>query len=103
MLLTAVGRQRTGKTVFLNALTETVMCQGGDVEVWNTDHLNVSHSISHFHPNAKKPATGNLKEQKSWLRAEVWFYRSFPEFLAQIDPSLLPDMPKGLPVPRDFE
>ncbi|GCD60553.1 hypothetical protein NBRC3280_3168 [Acetobacter pasteurianus NBRC 3280] len=67
VLLTAVGRQRTGKTVFLNALTETVMRQGGDVEVWNTDHLNVSHSISHFHPNAKKPATGNLKEQKSWL------------------------------------
>ncbi|WP_434605575.1 hypothetical protein [Acetobacter oryzoeni] len=260
VLLTAVGRQRTGKTVFLNALTETVIRQGGDVEVWNTDHLNVSHSISHFHPNAKKPATGNLKEQKSWLeqqiegmvkrqkdvildigggwtafheiinstplvpqlsklgikvvvvymlgteladadylqdlqekrrflpghsiivmnrgllplgytnnshfdkirqtpavmnatvdasdddggiyflpeldgmdeitdrrmsyadfiddknveghppsglfdrmRAEVWFHRSFPEFLAQIDPSLLPDMPKGLPVPKDFE
>ncbi|MDN7351536.1 hypothetical protein [Acetobacter senegalensis] len=25
VLLTAVGRQRTGKTVFLNALTETVI------------------------------------------------------------------------------
>ncbi|GAA10393.1 hypothetical protein ATPR_3397 [Acetobacter tropicalis NBRC 101654] len=37
------------------------------------------------------------------MRAEVWFHRSFPEFLAQIDPSLLPDMPKGLPVPKDFE
>ncbi|GBR59455.1 hypothetical protein AA18889_2116 [Acetobacter senegalensis DSM 18889] len=71
VLLTAVGRQRTGKTVFLNALTETVTRQGGDVEVWNTDHLNVSHSISHFHPNAKKPATGNLKEQKSWLEQQI--------------------------------
>ncbi|MBO1360318.1 hypothetical protein J2D73_11015 [Acetobacter sacchari] len=71
VLLTAVGRQRTGKTVFLNALAETVMRQGGEVEIWNTDHLNVSHSISHFHRTAKKPNTGNLKEQTVWLEQQI--------------------------------
>ncbi|GEN61491.1 hypothetical protein [Acetobacter nitrogenifigens] len=71
VLLTAVGRQRTGKTVFLNALTQTVIRQGGDVEVWNTDHLNVSHSISHFHPDARKPEASTLKDQKVWLEQQI--------------------------------
>ncbi|AOX18709.1 hypothetical protein A0U89_15495 (plasmid) [Kozakia baliensis] len=71
VLLTVVGRQRTGKTTFLNALAETTALRGGKVEVWNTDMLNETNSISRFHPDAQAPAYAGAADQALWLEHQI--------------------------------
>jgi len=71
VLLTVVGRQRTGKTTFLNALAETTAIRGGKVEVWNTDMLNETNSISRFHPGAQSPEHAGAADQSIWLEQQI--------------------------------
>ncbi|MBS1060464.1 FAD-binding oxidoreductase [Gluconobacter sp. Dm-44] len=70
VIFTIIGRQRVGKTTLLNALAQTVHDQGGTPEIWNTDLLNRSHSISNFH-DADSPAAGDTKRQRKWLEEKI--------------------------------
>lgn len=71
VLLTVVGRQRTGKTTFLNALAETTALRGGEVTVWNADMLNETNSISRFHPDAQSPKYAGAADQAIWLEHQI--------------------------------
>ena len=70
VIFTIIGRQRVGKTTLLNALAQTIHEQGGTPEIWNTDLLNRSHSISSFH-DAKSPTGGDTKRQRKWLEEKI--------------------------------
>ncbi|AOX18385.1 hypothetical protein [Kozakia baliensis] len=71
VLLTVVGRQRTGKTTFLNALAETVALRGGRTEIWNTDMLNTTNSIQRFHSDAQSPPYLGNTDQTIWLDEKI--------------------------------
>ena len=72
VLIVAVGRQRVGKTTLLNALTETYRGVGADIEVWNADLHNRSHTLSLFHPDAIEPTPGTgTEDQRTWLEERV--------------------------------
>lgn len=66
-LLTATGRQRVGKTGFLNALAQIARARGADLDVINADPLNRSHSLSTFHADAATIGDSSLEEQMLWL------------------------------------
>ena len=57
VLIMAVGRQRVGKTVFLNTVVQFVRKHGAKVEIWNADTLNTSHSLSSFYGDAREPGS----------------------------------------------
>ncbi|AOX21456.1 hypothetical protein [Kozakia baliensis] len=71
VLLTVVGRQRTGKTTFLSALAETVALRGGRTEIWNTDMLNTTNSIQRFHSDAQSPPHLGSTDQTIWLDEKI--------------------------------
>jgi hypothetical protein len=44
-----VGRQRVGKTSFLNALAQHLGGRGADFAIWDADQMNATHNMSAFH------------------------------------------------------
>ena len=72
VLIVAVGRQRVGKTTLLNVLIETYRSLGAQIEVWNGDLHNRTHTLSLFHKDALQPPTGtSIEEQKGWIEERV--------------------------------
>jgi hypothetical protein len=71
VLLVAMGRQRVGKTSFLNALTEYVRARGGQPEVWNIDSQNTAHTLSAFHADTREPEETKAAEQALWLDRQM--------------------------------
>jgi hypothetical protein len=72
VLIVAVGRQRVGKTTLLNVLIETYRALGAQIEVWNGDLHNRTHTLSLFHKDALQPPTGtSIEEQKGWIEERV--------------------------------
>jgi hypothetical protein len=72
VLIVAVGRQRVGKTTLLNVLIETYRGLGAQIEVWNGDLHNRTHTLSLFHKDALQPPTGtSIEEQKGWIEERV--------------------------------
>lgn len=67
VLLIAVGRQRVGKTVFLNTTAQFLRAHGANVVLWNADQKNVTHSLSHFHPDVAEPRSSSPEDVKAWL------------------------------------
>lgn len=67
VLLIAVGRQRCGKTVFLNTAVQFVRAHGGDMVMWNADTLNRTHSLSLFHSDVLEPGSDDPEDVKAWL------------------------------------
>lgn len=67
----AIGRQRVGKTTFLNGLAQIALAKGTNLDIWNADLMNRSHSLSTFHPQAMMPAQGSLTEQTGWIEARI--------------------------------
>ena len=68
VLFMAVGRQRVGKTVLLNTVIQYVRSKGVDLEIWNADTMNASHSLSLFHGDAKAPGSARQEDVKRWLQ-----------------------------------
>ncbi len=72
VLLVAVGRQRVGKTTLLNALVEIYRKAGADIEVWNADLHNRTHTLSLFHEDALSPRPGaSVEDQRAWIEERV--------------------------------
>ncbi|MGB5083359.1 MAG: zeta toxin family protein [Methylocystis silviterrae] len=67
VLLIAVGRQRCGKTVFLNTTVQFVRAHGGNVVMWNADTMNRTHSLSLFHSDVLEPGSADQEDVKAWL------------------------------------
>jgi hypothetical protein len=67
VLLIAVGRQRVGKTAFLNTLAQYLRAQGAGFRIWNADKLNRSASLSLFHADALEPPSPDVEDVKGWL------------------------------------
>ncbi len=72
VLIIAVGRQRVGKTTLLNAIIEIYRSLGAQIEVWNADLHNRTHTLSLFHPDALQPPTGtSVEDQRAWIEDRV--------------------------------
>jgi len=69
VLIMAVGRQRVGKTVFLNTAVQFVRKHGAKVEIWNADTLNASHSLSSFYDDVMEPRSARAEDVKAWIEA----------------------------------
>ncbi len=67
VLIMAVGRQRVGKTVFLNTVVQFVRKHGAKVEIWNADTLNTSHSLSSFYGDVREPGSPRPEDVKAWI------------------------------------
>jgi hypothetical protein len=62
-----VGRQRVGKTSFLNALAQYLRKRGAEFEVWDADQMNATHNMSVFHAQASRPPSTDPEDVKAWL------------------------------------
>jgi hypothetical protein len=72
VLIIAVGRQRVGKTTMLNVMIEMLRAHGAEIEIWNADLHNRTHSLSLFYKDAQEPAAGtSLDDQKRWIEERV--------------------------------
>lgn len=71
VIITAIGRQRVGKTALLNALVQIAQMRGAELDIWNCDLLNRSHSLTTFHKAALVPPIGQTKDQRSWIEARI--------------------------------
>ncbi len=72
VLIIAVGRQRVGKTTLLNVMIEVYRAHGADIEIWNADLHNRSHTLTLFHGDALEPAAQtSMEDQKQWLEERV--------------------------------
>lgn len=72
VLIVAVGRQRVGKTTLLNALIEIYRSLGAQIEIWNADLHNRTHTLSLFHPDALQPPGGtSVEDQRAWIEDRV--------------------------------
>lgn len=71
ILLTAIGRQRVGKTVLLNTTVQYFRALGSHIEVWNADQQNRTHSLSTFFPDAGAPGAGGLIDAKEWIEGRL--------------------------------
>lgn len=71
LLWVALGRQRVGKTALLNAAVQYVRGLGGQIEIWNADQQNRSHTLSTFFPDALTPPAGGLGDAKLWIEERL--------------------------------
>jgi hypothetical protein len=67
-----LGRGRVGKTATAMALIQYYRLLGCDLQVWNMDQQNTSHSLSRFHPEALEPPVGSgFEDRKLWLEGRI--------------------------------
>jgi hypothetical protein len=72
VLIIAVGRQRVGKTTMLNVMIEMLRSHGADIEIWNADLHNRTHTLSLFHKDALQPPDEtSIEDQKRWIEDRV--------------------------------
>ncbi len=69
IITVALGRQRVGKTAFLNTMAQYYRERRCPVQVWNADQQNRSHSLSTFFEDAKTVPRGGLDDGKAWIEA----------------------------------
>jgi hypothetical protein len=69
VLMVVVGRQRVGKTSFLNALAQYLQERGAEFAIWDTDQMNTTNNMSVFHAEASTPASERREDVKAWLEA----------------------------------
>jgi hypothetical protein len=67
VLIIAVGRQRVGKTSFLNTTVQFLRAHGAEFVVWNADRLNRTYSLSLFHQDVLEPPSSDPEDVKAWL------------------------------------
>jgi len=61
------GRGRVGKTTVANAIVQFCRERGANLQVWNADRQNETHSLSTFHSDATRPPTDDPEEKRLWL------------------------------------
>src|SRR5271169_3018963 len=66
-LMIVVGRQRVGKTTFLNALAQYLRGHGASFEIWDADKMNATNNMSLFHREALQPTSVDPEDVKAWL------------------------------------
>jgi hypothetical protein len=71
LLLVALGRQRVGKTALLNTVVQYFRAEGSEIEVWNADLQNRTHSLSTFFPDASLPPDGGLMDTRGWIEGKL--------------------------------
>jgi hypothetical protein len=71
LLLVALGRQRVGKTALLNTIVQYYRGLGSEIEVWNADQQNRTHSLSTFFPDADCPVGTNLSDSREWIEGKL--------------------------------
>ena len=54
VLMVVVGRQRVGKTSFLNALAQYLQERGAEFAIWDTDQMNTTNNMSVFHAQTSR-------------------------------------------------
>ena len=69
VLMIVVGRQRVGKTSFLNGLTQHLRECGAEFAIWDADQLNETNNMSVFHADAIRPPSSDSEDTKAWLEA----------------------------------
>ena len=67
VLMIVVGRQRVGKTTFLNALAQYLRSHGASFEIWDADRMNATNNMSLFHEAALQPSSSDPEDVKAWL------------------------------------
>ncbi len=70
-LWVAMGRQRVGKTALLNAAVQYFRAQGSQIQVWNADQQNRTHSLSTFFADAAVPPDGGLMDGRAWIERQI--------------------------------
>ena len=71
VLMIAVGRQRAGKTVFLNTVAQYVKEHGSDVTLWNADQQNITNNLATYHHDVHEPPTREIADIKIWLDERI--------------------------------
>jgi hypothetical protein len=71
VLFIGVGRQRVGKTTFLNTLIQALRAQGSDMVIWNADLLNVTYNLPLFHADVLQPPSAEFEDVKAWLEERI--------------------------------
>jgi hypothetical protein len=71
LLLVALGRQRVGKTALLNTVVQYFRAEGSEIEVWNADQQNRTHSLSTFFPDASTPPEAGLVDTRGWIEGKL--------------------------------
>jgi hypothetical protein len=71
LLLVALGRQRVGKTALLNTIVQYFRAEGSEIEVWNADQQNHTHSLSTFFPDAATPPESGLVDSRAWIERKL--------------------------------
>lgn len=64
-----VGRQRVGKTTFLNALAQYLRERKAEFVIWDADQMNATNNMSVFHSEASRPRSEDREDVKAWLEA----------------------------------
>lgn len=67
VLMVVVGRQRVGKTSFLNALAQYLQERGAEFAIWDTDQMNTTNNMSVFHAQTSSPSSERREDVKAWL------------------------------------
>ena len=70
VIFTVLGHPRIGKTSLLNALAQIVHDQGGAPEIWCTDALRYSLSLSNVRETGC-PSEKDTTHQRQWLEAKI--------------------------------
>ncbi|NPD66326.1 hypothetical protein HN018_23440 (plasmid) [Lichenicola cladoniae] len=71
VLFITVGRQRVGKTTFMNVLIQALRQQGANITIWNADQLNTTHNLAVFHADALQPRSSDFEDGKAWLEEQI--------------------------------
>jgi hypothetical protein len=71
VLFIGVGRQRVGKTTFLNTVIQSMREQGAQFVIWNADLLNVTYNLPLFHDDVLEPPSADFEDVKSWLEERI--------------------------------
>jgi hypothetical protein len=67
ILMIVVGRQRVGKTSFLNTTAQFLRAQGAEFQIWDADKMNTTYNMSIFHEDARQPQSLDPEDIKAWL------------------------------------
>ena len=67
VVMMVLGRQRVGKTSFLNAVAQYLRSHGALFEIWDGEQQNTSYNLALFHKDARKPVATDPEDVKAWL------------------------------------
>lgn len=70
ILLIAAGRQRVGKTSFLNTTAQFLRAHGAEFVLWNADKMNRTYSLSMFHKDVLESPSADPEDGKAWLETQ---------------------------------